>query len=128
LPAKSPSPVEIFIFGLLLSRNLGLNYPQEIQWASLLMAMGLSPASLLLVSDLARRDAAGQPAAEAAAAEAARQAAEARRSAELLAARLDELDRRAREDTDRLRLGLAVLLQAIRELPNTPPPQPPAGG
>ncbi|MBF2072257.1 MAG: hypothetical protein IGS50_00620 [Synechococcales cyanobacterium C42_A2020_086] len=56
MPAR-PDPLGAFIVGRLLAERAGLGSFQATQWGAVLMATGLSPASILLVSELARLDA-----------------------------------------------------------------------
>ncbi|NJL22475.1 MAG: hypothetical protein HC895_19345 [Leptolyngbyaceae cyanobacterium SM1_3_5] len=58
MPAKSTNQIGAFIVGRLLAERAGLSSAQATQWGAVLMATGLSPASILLVSELARLDAA----------------------------------------------------------------------
>lgn len=57
MPAKSDNLLGAFIVGRLLAESAGLGSSQATQWGAVLMATGLSPASLLMVSELARLDA-----------------------------------------------------------------------
>jgi hypothetical protein len=57
MPAKSDNLLGAFIVGRLLAESAGLSSSQATQWGAVLMATGLSPASILLVSELARLDA-----------------------------------------------------------------------
>ena len=61
MPTNASGLIGVFIVGRLLAEQAGLGPSQANQWAAVLMAVGLSPASILLVSELARRDAANQP-------------------------------------------------------------------
>jgi hypothetical protein len=61
MPTHANSLIGVFIVGRLLAEQAGLSPSQANQWAAVLMATGLSPASILLVSELARRDAVNQP-------------------------------------------------------------------
>ena len=61
MPTNASGLIGVFIVGRLLAEQAGLSPSQANQWAAVLMAVGLSPASILLVSELARRDAANQP-------------------------------------------------------------------
>ncbi len=56
MPTKSDNLLGAFIVGRLLAEGAGLNSFQSTQWGAVLMATGLSPASILLVSELARLD------------------------------------------------------------------------
>jgi acyl transferase domain-containing protein len=57
MPAQSNNLIGAFIVGKLLAESAGLSSSQATQWGAVLMATGLSPASILLVSELARLDA-----------------------------------------------------------------------
>jgi hypothetical protein len=57
MPAKSDQILGAFIVGRLLAESAGLSSSQATQWGAVLMATGLSPASILLVSELVRLDA-----------------------------------------------------------------------
>jgi len=57
MPTKSDNLLGAFIVGRLLAESAGLSSSQATQWGAVLMATGLSPASILLVSELARLDA-----------------------------------------------------------------------
>lgn len=57
MPTKSNNLIGAFIVGRLLAENAGLSSSQATQWGAVLMATGLSPASILLVTELARLDA-----------------------------------------------------------------------
>lgn len=86
---------------MLLGENLGLSFAQQVYWASILNGLGLSPASILLVTEFARRE-----------------AAEARQSLAAANARLDELDRRMREAAASIQQSNTDILNAVRELQN----------
>jgi len=57
MPAKSDHLLGAFIAGRLIAENAGLNSSQATQWGVVLVATGLSPASILLVSELVRLEA-----------------------------------------------------------------------
>lgn len=57
MPAEPTNPIGAFIVGRLLAERAGLSSTQTTQWGAVLMATGLSPASILLVTELARLDA-----------------------------------------------------------------------
>jgi hypothetical protein len=150
LPENSTPPLGAFIVGILLGRNLGLGTAHQVQWASLLMALGLSPASIVLVTDFARQEASSQRTdgaaqlldmtrqtnetvgqvqqlsqeAAAAAEVAAQQGAEARQSMDVFGVRLEELEQRARADTAQLQQSIAALIEAVRKLQNSAPQSP----
>lgn len=58
MPTKSTQLMQAFLVGRLLAERAGLGSAQTTQWGAVLMATGLSPMSILLVSELARLDAA----------------------------------------------------------------------
>lgn len=57
MPTKPDNILGSFIVGRLLAENVGLSSSEATQWGAVLMALGLSPASILLVTELARVDA-----------------------------------------------------------------------
>lgn len=170
MPTNSTGLLGAFIVGRLLAENVGLSSSQATQWAAVLMATGLSPASILLVLEFARRDAVDQPANQtrqlsdlsrqtnqtvaqiqqvnqqaAVAAQVAQQAATHAKNAQTAAeaallseqntqkavedvhqavaiaiARLDELDRRTREEAARLRQSNTNILNAVHKLQDSP--------
>lgn len=60
MPSDPSEPIAAFLIGRTLAEQLGLDRSQSNQWGAIQMAFGLSIPSVLVVHELARRDALAQ--------------------------------------------------------------------